>query len=169
MPRGARQLAGTVTGEFELHAQAVIVTSGGIGGNHDLVREQLAGAAGHAAASGCSPACPRTWTAGCSAITEAAGGRVINRDRMWHYAEGIHNWDPVWTDARHPHPARAVLAVAGRHRASRLPAPLFPGFDTLGTLEHIMATGSRPHLVRARRRRSSARSSRSPARSRTPT
>jgi predicted oxidoreductase len=74
------------------------------------------------------------------AITEAAGARLINRDRMWHYVEGIQNYDPVW--ARHgirilPGPSSLWFDATGK----RLPAPLFPGFDTLGTLEHIVATG----------------------------
>jgi predicted oxidoreductase len=74
------------------------------------------------------------------AITEVAGGNLINRDRMWHYTEGIHNWNPIWT--RHgirilPGPSSVWLDARGR----RLPVPLFPGFDTLGTLEHIMKTG----------------------------
>ena len=61
-------------------------------------------------------------------------------DRMWHYTEGIHNWDPIWT--RHgirilPGPSSLWLDARGR----RLPPPLFPGFDTLGTLAHIMGTG----------------------------
>jgi uncharacterized protein len=73
-------------------------------------------------------------------ITEAAGGRVINPDRMWHYVEGVHNWDPVWS--KHgirilPGPSSLWLDARGK----RLPVPLFPGFDTLGTLEHIMRTG----------------------------
>ena len=65
---------------------------------------------------------------------------MINRDRMWHYTEGIENWDPIWP--RHgirilPGPSSLWLDATGK----RLPAPLFPGFDTLGTLEHIMGTG----------------------------
>jgi predicted oxidoreductase len=73
-------------------------------------------------------------------ITERAGGQVINPDRMWHYTEGIQNWDPIW--ARHgirilPGPSSLWLDATGR----RLPAPYFPGFDTLGTLDHIMRTG----------------------------
>ena len=74
------------------------------------------------------------------AITEAAGGRVVNRDRMWHYVEGIHNYDPVWTNHGIrilPGPSSVWLDATGK----RLPVPLFPGFDTLGTLEHIMTTG----------------------------
>ncbi len=74
------------------------------------------------------------------AITEAAGANVINRDRMWHYVEGLQNWDPIWS--RHgiriiPGPSSLWLDATGK----RLPVPLFPGFDTLGTLEHIMRTG----------------------------
>jgi predicted oxidoreductase len=74
------------------------------------------------------------------AITEKAGGRVVNRDRMWHYTEGIENWDPIW--ARHgirilPGPSSLWLDARGR----RFPAPVFPGFDTLGTLAAIGATG----------------------------
>ena len=73
-------------------------------------------------------------------ITQAAGGHVINPDRMWHYTEGIHNWDPIW--AGHgirilPGPSSLWFDALGR----RLPPPLFPGFDTLGTLEHLRTTG----------------------------
>lgn len=73
-------------------------------------------------------------------IAEAAGGRIINRDRMWHYTEGIDNWNPVW-------PQHGIRILSGPSplwldaRGKRLPVPLFPGFDTLGTLEHIMRTG----------------------------
>jgi predicted oxidoreductase len=73
-------------------------------------------------------------------ITQAAGAHVINQDRMWHYVEGVHDWDPVWTNHGIrilPGPSSLWLDARGR----RLPVPLFPGFDTLGTLEHIMRTG----------------------------
>ena len=74
------------------------------------------------------------------AITEKAGARIINPDRMWHYTEGIKNWNPIWTEHGIriiPGPSSLWLDATGR----RLPVPLFPGFDTLGTLEHIMKTG----------------------------
>ncbi|MFJ1916468.1 FAD-binding dehydrogenase [Streptomyces sp. NPDC088147] len=129
----------TATGAFAFKAQAVIVTSGGIGGNHELVRAQWPERLG-------TP--PRTMLSGVPAhvdglmlgITEAVGARHINRDRMWHYTEGIQNWDPIW--AGHgirilPGPSSLWLDARGR----RLPVPLFPGFDTLGTLEHIMRSG----------------------------
>jgi predicted oxidoreductase len=126
-------------GQFELRAQAVIVTSGGIGGNPELVRMNWPQRLG---------APPRKMLSGVPAhvdgrmlgITEASGGKVINRDRMWHYVEGIQNWNPVWPNHGIrilPGPSSLWLDAKGR----RLPVPLFPGFDTLGTLAHIMKTG----------------------------
>jgi uncharacterized protein len=126
-------------GEFELLAQAVIVTSGGIGANHELVRKNWPARMGEAPARMICGV-PDHVDGRMLAITEAAGGNIINPDRMWHYTEGIHNWDPIWS--RHgirilPGPSPLWLDATGK----RLPVPLFPGFDTLGTLEHIMKTG----------------------------
>ena len=74
------------------------------------------------------------------AITEAAGGSIINRDRMWHYPEGVKNWNPIWTEhAIRVLPGPSALWLDARGK--RLPVPLYPGFDTLGTLKHIMASG----------------------------
>jgi predicted oxidoreductase len=129
----------TVAGGFELSAQAVIVTSGGIGGNLDLVRQNWPARMGEP---------PKRMICGVPAhvdgrmlaISEAAGASIINPDRMWHYTEGVQNWAPIWP--LHgirilPGPSSLWLDARGR----RLPPPLFPGFDTLGTLEHIVATG----------------------------
>jgi hypothetical protein len=129
----------TAVADFELRAQAVVVTSGGIGGNHELVRANWPARLG-------TP--PEHLLSGVPAhvdgrmlqIAQTAGGRVINPDRMWHYTEGITNWDPVWP--LHgirilPGPSSLWLDATGR----RLPVPLFPGFDTLGTLAHIRTTG----------------------------
>jgi predicted oxidoreductase len=129
----------TAVGEFELRAQAVIVTSGGIGGNHDLVRANWPSRMGPA---------PRKMISGVPehvdgrmlGIAEEAGGRVVNRDRMWHYTEGIRNWNPIW--AHH-----GIRILAGPSslwfdaRGRRFPAPCFPGFDTLATLQAITASG----------------------------
>ncbi|WP_158863853.1 FAD-binding dehydrogenase [Leifsonia sp. AG29] len=129
-----------VAGEFELRASAVVVASGGIGGNHDLVRAAWPPRLG-------TP--PEHMLSGVPAhvdgrmlsIAEKAGARLINGDRMWHYTEGIENWDPVW-------PAHGIRILPGPSslwldaRGDRLPVPLFPGFDTLGTLEHLRRTGS---------------------------
>ena len=127
-------------GEFEHRAAAVIVTSGGIGGNPDLVRENWP-------VERMGPA-PRSMIRGVPAhvdgrmlaITERAGGSIVNRDRMWHYTEGIKNWDPIWPEHAIriiPGPSSLWLDATGR----RLPAPYYPGFDTLGTLRHIAGTG----------------------------
>ncbi|MGW1023306.1 FAD-binding dehydrogenase [Streptomyces sp. NPDC002577] len=129
----------TVTGSFEFRAQAVIVTSGGIGGNHDLVRANWPKRLGDPPAKMLSGV-PAHVDGLMLGIAEKAGARLINRDRMWHYTEGIENWNPIWD--KHgirilPGPSSLWLDARG----NRLPVPLFPGFDTLGTLEHIMHTG----------------------------
>ncbi len=129
----------TAVGEFSLRAPAVIVTSGGIGGNHELVRRNWPQRLGEP---------PRRMVSGVPAhvdgrmlgIATDAGANVINPDRMWHYVEGLKNWNPIWPNHGIrilPGPSPLWLDARGR----RLPVPLFPGFDTLGTLEHIMGSG----------------------------
>jgi predicted oxidoreductase len=126
-------------GEFEFRAQAVIVTSGGIGGNHDLVRANWPTRMGRAPERMLTGV-PAHVDGRMIAITEKTGARVINRDRMWHYTEGITNYDPIWP--MHgiriiPGPSSLWLDATGK----RLPVPLYPGFDTLGTLEYIAKSG----------------------------
>lgn len=136
--RGRKSSRGKV-GEFELKAQAVIVASGGIGANHQLVRRNWPARLGDAPKNMISGV-PDHVDGRMLGITEAAGGRIINPDRMWHYVEGIRNWAPVWTDHAIrilPGPSSLWLDARGK----RLPAPLYPGFDTLATLTHIMKTG----------------------------
>ncbi|POH58618.1 FAD-binding dehydrogenase [Arthrobacter glacialis] len=126
-----------VVGGFSVQAGAVIVTTGGIGGNHAMVREQWPNGTG-----------PGYMLTGVPASVDGefqqavarAGGALINTDRMWHYPEGIHNTDPVWPN----HGIRILsgpspLWLDGDGR--RLPVPLFPGFDSLGTLRHLETTG----------------------------
>jgi predicted oxidoreductase len=133
-----RKSSRDVVGTFALKAQAVIVASGGIGANQALVRQNWP--------QGLRP--PQRMISGVPdhvdgrmlAISEAAGGAVINRDRMWHYVEGIKNWNPIWTD----HGIRVLPGPSSLWldaRGNRLPVPLYPGFDTLATLKHIMETG----------------------------
>jgi predicted oxidoreductase len=137
-PRGVPHPTSSV-GEFSFTAQAVVVAGGGIGGNLDLVRQNWPRATGEP---------PRTMIAGVPdyvdgsmlEVATQAGGRVINPDRMWHYPEGIVNHAPLWP--HHgirilPGPSGLWLDALGR----RLPAPLFPGFDALGALRHITASG----------------------------
>jgi len=128
-----------VVDAFALRAPVVIVTSGGIGGDHDLVRASWPARLGAPPARMLSGV-PAHVDGRMLGVAAAAGARVVNGDRMWHYTEGIENWAPVWR--RHgirilPGPSSLWLDARGR----RLPPPLFPGFDTLATLEHIARSG----------------------------
>ncbi|WP_217900783.1 FAD-binding dehydrogenase [Rhodococcus sp. 14-2470-1b] len=126
-------------GEFEFTAGAIVVTSGGIGANWDLVKKNWPARLGNP---------PQHMLTGVPAhvdgrmleISRRAGASLINSDRMWHYTEGITNYDSVWPNHGIrilPGPSSLWLDATGK----QLPAPLFPGFDTLGTLEHIVRTG----------------------------
>lgn len=136
--RGAESSRDAVA-DFEIAAGATVVCSGGIGGNHDLVRaawpERLGTPPEHMLTG-----VPAYVDGSMYPAVEAAGARLINGDRMWHYVEGIENWDPVW-------PAHGIRILPGPSSlwldatGARLPVPLFPGFDTLGTLAHLRATG----------------------------
>ncbi|MFC4801899.1 FAD-binding dehydrogenase [Neobacillus sp. GCM10023253] len=128
-----------VAGSFEYSAKAILVSSGGIGGNHDLIRKNWPSRLGEPPQQMLSGV-PAYVDGRMLAITEEAGGRIVNRDRMWHYTEGIKNWNPIWN--KHgirilPGPSSIWLDARGQ----RFQAPNFPGFDTLGTLEAIKKTG----------------------------
>ena len=125
--------------DFELTAYAVIVSSGGIGGDHDLVRKAWPERLGTPPAFMVSGV-PAHVDGRMIGISQSAGARVINEDRMWHYVEGLRNWDPIWDNHGIrilPGPSSMWFDAAGR----RLPAPYLPGFDTLGTLRHLRRTG----------------------------
>ncbi len=129
----------TVVGDFQLQAQAVVVTSGGIGGNLELIHKNWPERLGEP---------PQEMIKGVPAhvdglmlgIAEKAGGHLINRDRMWHYCEGIKNWNPIW-------PSHGIRILPGPSslwidaEGNRFPHPYSPGFDTLGTFEQILKTG----------------------------
>lgn len=139
LPRGVAT-SRTVVDDFEFRAGAVVVTTGGIGHNHDLIRRNWP-------VDRLGPA-PRTMISGVPAhvdgrmlgIAESAGAALVNRDRMWHYTEGINNWDPIWPDHAIriiPGPSSLWFDANGK----RLPAPCFPGFDTNTTMKAILSTG----------------------------
>lgn len=129
-----------VVGDFELRAQAVVVTSGGIGHNFEMVRnnwpvDRLGPAPKHLIAG-----VPAYVDGRMLGISEAAGASIVNRDRMWHYTEGIHNWDSVWPEHAIriiPGPSSLWFDAAG----NRLPAPCFPGYDSISTLKAIGQSG----------------------------
>lgn len=129
-----------VVGDFRATAESIIITSGGIGGDHDVVRSYWP-------TDRLGPA-PRKMVAGVpdyvdgqmQRLTRAAGGGVINVDRMWHYCEGVQNWDPIWPNHGIrilPGPSSLWFDALG----NRMEAPFLPGFDTLGTLKRILSTG----------------------------
>lgn len=126
-----------VLGTFEVNGGAVVVTTGGIGGNHAKVREQWPQqAAPHYMITGV----PASVDGDFQQVVANSGGKLANTDRMWHYPEGIHNPDPVW-------PNHGIRILSGPSplwldaTGKRLPVPLFPGFDSLGSLRHITASG----------------------------
>lgn len=136
-PRGAASNRDAV-GEFELRAQAVVIASGGIGGDHEQVRRwwpQRLGTPPEKMITGV----PRHVDGRMLDIADRAGVRLVNRDRMWHYTEGIQNWNPVWPDHAIrilPGPSSLWFDALGR----RLPSPGLPGYDTLGTLRLLRTT-----------------------------
>ncbi|MEO8284379.1 MAG: FAD-binding dehydrogenase, partial [Pseudarthrobacter sp.] len=136
-PRGVASNRDKI-GEFELHAQAVVIATGGIGGNHDQVRKwwpQRLGTPPRKMITGV----PQHVDGRMLGIADEAGVRLVNRDRMWHYTEGIQNWNPIWQDHAIrilPGPSSLWFDALGR----RLPAPGLPGYDTLGTLKLLRTT-----------------------------
>jgi predicted oxidoreductase len=136
-PRGVATNRDEV-GEFELTAQAVILATGGIGANHEMVRRFWPARLGQP---------PATMVTGVPAhvdgrmldIAASSGVRLVNRDRIWHYTEGVQNWNPIW-------PGHGIRILAGPSSmwfdalGRRLPEPFFPGYDTLGTLRYLRTT-----------------------------
>ena len=130
-------------GEFVDNAGAVIISSGGIGGNHELVRrwwpEPRLGPAPSFLLSGV----PEHVDGRLQEAVHHAGARLINADRMWHYTEGLRNWNPIW-------PAHGIRILPGPSSVwldstgKRLPFPHVPGVDTLSTLQFI-ASHRHPH------------------------
>lgn len=139
-PRGVKSNRIDVE-KFEIFGSAVVIAAGGIGGNVEAVKAAWP-------TDRLGPKVPETFVVGVPAhvdgrmigIAESAGANVINRDRMWHYTEGLQNWDSIWPSHGIrvlPAPSSLWLDAAGK----RLPPFLYPGSDTLATLKHICSTG----------------------------
>ncbi len=140
-PRGAPS-SRHVVGDFTLKADAVILATGGIGGNHEMVRrhwpERLGAPPDHMITG-----VPDYVDGRMLDIAGAAGARLVNRDRMWHYVEGVRNWAPIWPDHAIrilPGPSPLWFDALGR----RLPFPALPGYDTMATLKYLRTT---PDLI----------------------
>jgi len=129
-----------IVDDFEYYAQSVIVSSGGIGGNLDLVRKNWPTKRLGAAPKNMICGVPAHVDGRMVDITRKSGGSIINEDRMWHYTEGVKNFDPIW-------PKHAIRILPGPSslwfdaEGNRMPAPFLPGFDTNGTYKHILSTG----------------------------
>jgi predicted oxidoreductase len=138
-PQGARTNRQEI-GEFEVYAPSVIVASGGIGGNLELVRKNWPRDRLGEPPKNMVAGVPFHVDGRMIPIAEAAGGHVINGDRMWHYTEGLRNWDPIWPN----HGIRILPGPSSMWfdaRGDRLQAPCLPGFDTLAPLREILKTG----------------------------
>jgi predicted oxidoreductase len=125
-------------GDFELTAQAVVLTTGGIGANHEIVRRFWPSRMGTPPANMITGV-PAHVDGRMLDIAADSGVRLVNRDRMWHYTEGVQNWNPIWPNHAIrilPGPSSMWFDALGR----RLPAPYLPGYDTLGTLRHLRTT-----------------------------
>ncbi|GIG22343.1 FAD-binding dehydrogenase [Cellulomonas chitinilytica] len=124
---------------FEISASHVVVATGGIGANHDLVRATWPAEAGRLPQRMLSGVPDHVDGSGIAAA-RTAGAAVVHEDRMWHYPEGITNHSPVWSQ-------HGIRILAGPSSlwldadGHRLPVPLFPGFDSLGALQHITTRG----------------------------
>ncbi|MDH2444160.1 FAD-binding dehydrogenase [Amnibacterium sp. CER49] len=136
-PRGAPTNR-TVLDEFALTARAVVIATGGIGADHDQVRRLWPTRLGTPPARMLTGV-PASVDGRMLDIAERAGVRLVNRDRMWHYTEGIENHSPVWPGHGIrilPGPSSLWFDALGR----RLPFPATPGHDTLGTLRVLRTT-----------------------------
>ena len=137
-PRGVKSNR-TEVGSFELHAPLVLVASGGIGGNQDLVRQNWPARLG-TPPSFMITGVPAHVDGRMLGIAESAGARLVNRDRMWHYTEGLRNYAPIWPG----HGIRVLAAPSSMWfdaAGNRFPPPGIPSVDTLGTLELIQQSG----------------------------
>ncbi len=129
-----------VVGDFDHRAEAVVITSGGIGGDHDMVRRYWPEARLGKAPKRMVAGVPDYVDGQMQRVAEGAGAGIINGDRMWHYTEGLANWDPIWPNHGIrilPGPSSMWFDALG----DRMEAPYLPGFDSLGTLKRILSTG----------------------------
>lgn len=126
--------------DFKIRGSAVLIASGGIGGNVEMVKENWP-------VDRLGPV-PRNFVIGVPAhvdgrmlqIAQSQGASIVNSDRMWHYTEGLRNWDSIW-------PGHGIRVIPGPSSlwidatGKRLPSRYYPGADTLATLKYIGSTG----------------------------
>ncbi|MEN3090481.1 MAG: FAD-binding dehydrogenase [Staphylococcus pseudoxylosus] len=128
-----------IMSHFSLDVDYLVITTGGIGANFDLIKKNWPKRLG-APPENMIQGVPDSTDGKAIEISENSGVNVVNKDRMWHYTEGIQNHSPIWN--KHgiritPGPSSLWFDARG----NRLKSPDYPGFDTLHTLESIMSTG----------------------------
>lgn len=139
LDRGVASSRKTV-GEFELRARAVVVTSGGIGGNLDLVRRAWPTDQWGPVPNDMVTGVPAHVDGRMIQISNNAGANLVNTDRMWAYTEGMKNWNSIWPGHGIriiPGPSSLWIDATGK----RFPSNLIPGGDTISTMKHIGTTG----------------------------
>ncbi|HDT6953218.1 TPA: FAD-binding dehydrogenase [Staphylococcus aureus] len=124
---------------FAYDVDDLVISTGGIGANHDMIKKNWPKRLGPPP-NYMIQGVPDSTDGKMIELTETLGVNIVNKDRMWHYTEGIHNYSPIWTNHGIriiPGPSSIWLDAKG----SRMSTPDFPGFDTLHSLETITKTG----------------------------
>ncbi|MFL1422170.1 MULTISPECIES: FAD-binding dehydrogenase [Staphylococcus] len=124
---------------FAYDVDDLVISTGGIGANHDMIKKNWPKRLGPPP-NYMIQGVPDSTDGKMIELTETLGVNIVNKDRMWHYTEGIHNHSPIWTNHGIriiPGPSSIWLDAKG----NRMSAPDFPGFDTLHSLETITKTG----------------------------
>lgn len=124
---------------FTYDVDNLVISTGGIGANQDMIKKNWPKRLG-TPPNYMIQGVPDSTDGKMIELSESLGVNIVNKDRMWHYTEGIHNHSPIWT--KHgiriiPGPSSIWLDAKG----NRMSAPDFPGFDTLHSLETITKTG----------------------------
>lgn len=129
----------TEIGEFTARASAVLLATGGVGGNPTLVRELFTQSFGNFPDEMlCGN--PAHVTGKMLGVAKAAGANVVNQNRLWFYPDGVTNVNPIWPDhGIHLNTGPSALWLEGS--GQRMPPPLYPNFDGMGAVRHIMETG----------------------------
>ncbi|WP_018024134.1 FAD-binding dehydrogenase [Corynebacterium ulceribovis] len=139
MGRGAKSNERELS-DFEIRSPNVVIATGGIGGNLDLVRENWPTEKFGPMPDDAVTGVPAYVDGSGLKIAEASGANVVNKSRMWHYTEGMANWDSIWPNhgiRLIPGPSAMWFDATGE----RLEPPNFPGADTNRSLQRVLSTG----------------------------
>lgn len=131
--------SGAELDDFTFSAPTILLATGGVGGSPELVRELFTQSFGRYP-DGMLSGNPAYVDGKMIAIAKAAGAHVTNSDRLWFYPDGVTNIEPIW-------PNHGIHVTAGPSAlwldatGTRFPPPLYPNFDTVGAVRHVVASG----------------------------